>query len=347
MRLLYLEISNIGTFKGTQKLFLSSSGDKTVHLIFGANGSGRTILLHTILWALGLFSPGATEQTRYWVHKGCTAGYVRLRLKLKGQTYEIVRTAFRSSGSGLVSESEAEISLIDGATATPILNPQEFQLGYFSNRANETLLNLSLDNGWDSIERGDHLFKSREFVAWAADRLDNISIPITVSEKRHPIVLSAIAQLGLGPGVYATGTKVVGAILLCSLFREWVSVSDDVPQSVKPKNAELAPWLLDGSLPVLDQDLQLFASSILTQVSEDVVVCISQPPQKSALDMLLDSASSVSVIRVGWDLSHRTDIAICGQSVSLTRNDGSEHSEVINLVKNRVTEGWDEPSNFS
>lgn len=110
MILTAIELDNFRQFRGTQRLELSTSADKNVTVVYGANGAGKTSLLNAFTWALyRTFSPGF-EQPDHLINEQAwadakpgedVAASVTLEFEHEGRRYTVTRsTVDRKSTDG-------------------------------------------------------------------------------------------------------------------------------------------------------------------------------------------------------------------------------------------------------
>lgn len=113
MILTAIELENFRQFRGTQRLELSTSTDRNVTVVYGANGAGKTSLLNAFTWALyRAFSPGfeqpdhlINEQAWADAHSGDDVpATVTLEFEHEGRRYTVSRTTVdRKNAEGAAS----------------------------------------------------------------------------------------------------------------------------------------------------------------------------------------------------------------------------------------------------
>ena len=169
MKLLDLEIQNIGPFKGLQKIFFTSDA-RFVHIILGVNGTGKTMLLNAICWAIGLYHPQEDRFIKHWVHRGCKAGFIRLRIEANGNLYEITRNTSRMEGADNHSKSESQIFLIESHRLKSLITPKQLQNDVFAGMDRAFLRSLIIYDE-RAIDQWDISLSSRDSSAGLESRL--------------------------------------------------------------------------------------------------------------------------------------------------------------------------------
>jgi energy-coupling factor transporter ATP-binding protein EcfA2 len=328
MELIDLEINNIGPFKGSQKISFRPSGERFVHIVIGANGSGKTTLLNAICWGLGLYDPRNDRHVKRWVYRDCELGSVKLKVQVDGKIYEIFRTSFEPINSSAKANHAIQISLLNGIYAESIKDSEAVQAKLLSNIKNTDFYRLLVFDELFFSESLGHVFESPDFVAWAKHRLVTIEIPAATVRGRERIIAAAIEYIGGPCAREATGPKMIGAILLHCLFREWIR-TDQSSIRLSSLNAESVPWLLDGLLSLLDSDLQSVAASLIDRFYGQVIIFCNDGFADSANEIFAEEIVSVSALRVGWNLWGGGKASLFGRSLELTREDGTEFSELI------------------
>ena len=328
MELLDLEVNNIGPFKGSQKLSFRTSGEKFIHVVIGSNGSGKTTLLNAICWALGLYDPSKDRYVERWVCRECELGSVKLKVQVEGKIYEILRTAFEPINSSEKSRNSIKINLLNSLSAESIEDTEAFQSKLLSNISKTDFYRLLVFNQFYSSEGPGHVFRFPDFVVWAKDRLAALEIPGTTVGRRQRIMAAAIEYIG-GPFVgEADGEKMIGAMLLHCLIREWIRANQS-SIVLNSLNAETVPLLLDCSFSRLDSEHQIVAASLIAKFNVTVIIFDHGSFRESVIKVIGEVIGSVSAIRVGWNLWGGAKASLFGRSLELTRDDGTEFSELI------------------
>jgi hypothetical protein len=331
MELLHLEVNNIGPFKGSQKLSFFSSDERFVHIVIGSNGSGKTVLLNVICWALGLYDPRNDKSIKQWVYRDCEFGSVKLRVQVGAQVYDIARNSSESVDYGVDLRNEIQINLVGGLATEPIKSSEASRSDIFSSIKTKAFHQLLVFNEWELIEQPDHVLKTPVFVAWAKYRLAGLEIPGATDQRRQRIISAAIEHIG-GPFVgEAAGEKVIGAMLLHSLFREWLMINQGSP-GLNPLITHSVPWLLDRPFFRLDSEHQIIAAWIIANFQGAVLIFTDDIFSHSAAKLIREVMGSVSAIRVGWSLGCGTNASIFGRSLELTRDDKTEFSEILSPI---------------
>lgn len=328
MELLDLEVNNIGPFKGSHKLSFRSSGERFVHIVIGCNGSGKTTLLNAICWGLGLYDPRNDRCVKRWVSRDCELGSVKLKVQVDGKIYELFRTAFEPTNSSAETSNEIQINLLNSLPSESIKDSEAFQSKLFSNIKNTDFYRLLVFNEWYLSEGAGNAFESPDFVAWAKYRLTALEIPGATDRRRQRIIAAAIEQLGGPRANEAHGEVMIGAMLLHCLFREWIRTGQS-SMSLNSLNAESVPWLLDCSFSSLDSEHKIVAASLIARFNGTVVIFANHRIPDSVTKIIGRLIGSVSSIRVGWNLWGESNASIFGRSLELTRDDGTEFSELI------------------
>jgi DNA sulfur modification protein DndD len=102
LKLRTLELSDFRQFRGTQTLHFADATDRSVTLIYGANGTGKTTLLNAFTWALyGEFTPDLEHperpiNQRAWDEAGIgdtLTAEVQLEFEHGGSIYSVRRSA--------------------------------------------------------------------------------------------------------------------------------------------------------------------------------------------------------------------------------------------------------------
>jgi len=331
MKLLNLEIQNIGPFKGVQNLHFYSRDERCVHLVVGVNGSGKTILLNTICWALGIYDPQEDRNVKRWLHLGCKTGSVKLRLQVMGQVYEISRTAVELTDSGNYFSSDSEFRLASVLDCEALAERQEtYQREVFANIKPTVLRSLILYDSEDYFSPQDHLFKTPNFISWVTERMAAMEIPsVTDVYLRQRYISAVVEQIGGPSGHQAAGENAIAYMLLQSLFREWLGLVAKGPSSLEHLDSGPLPWLMDCPFSPLDSQHKIVAASIISNLKGTVVVCSNETTSDSVTQLFNKRAGSISIIRVGWNLRGGNRISILDRSLELTRNDNTEFSELI------------------
>lgn len=326
MMILNARIQDIGPFKGSNNISSFSPAKKHVHLIVGVNGSGKTILLNAICWAIGLYDPKGDRNLKRWIHRGCKSGRVNLTVQADGKIYEISRTAFELTDYGDYSFTDTEIYL---ANEKLQIQTAIFQREIFADLKPKVLRYLMLYNEEDLSDPLDHPYKTPEFVSWVKERIMAIEIPWVDDRTRHGFISCAVEQIG-GPRCnFAFGERAIASMLLSSLFREWLVLVAQVPSATKRLRAEPFPWLMDCPFSLLDKAHQKIAGSLISKFKGTVFICINPIFDDSAAQLLHESIGSISAITCGWNLKGKNHVSILGRSLELTRNDDTEFSEII------------------
>ena len=101
MRLLRLEVKNFRGFYGNQVLEFSRDEAKSVTVIHGENGAGKTNLLNALYWGLtGNFTPRLSN-TNLLINKAAyqedreAEGFVEILFDHEGAEYRVRRTILR------------------------------------------------------------------------------------------------------------------------------------------------------------------------------------------------------------------------------------------------------------
>jgi hypothetical protein len=326
MKILKVEIQDIGPFKGSHNVSFISPGERPVHVIVGVNGTGKTIFLNAICWAMGLYDPKEDKYLKRWIHRGCKSGRVNLTVQADGKIYEISRTALALTDYGDYSFSDSEIYL-----ANEKLQKQKIilQREIFADFKPKVLRYLMLDNEEDLSELLDHPYKTPGFVSWVKERIMAIEIPWVNDRTRQAYISCALEQIG-GPRCnFAFGERAIASMLLSSLFREWLVVVAQAPSGTKSLRAEPFPWLMDCPFSLLDKTHQEMAASLISKFKGTVLICINPIFDDSAAQLLHESIGSISTITCGRNLQGKNHVSILGRSLELTRNDDTEFSEII------------------
>lgn len=326
MELIDLEVNNIGPFEGSQKLSFRSSGERFIHIVIGSNGSGKTTLLNAICWALGLYDPRNDVHVKRWVYRDCELGSVKLKVQVDGKIYEILRTAFEPIGSSAKPSNAIQISLLNSLTAESIKDTEAFQAKILSTIKSTDFYRLLVFNQWCLNEGPGYVFESPDFVVWAKNQISALEIPGATGRRRQRIIAAAGEHIGGQCVGEAHGEKVIGAILLHYLFREWIRTNQS-SIGLNCLQAESVPCLLDCSFSHLDSEGQIIAASLIARFYATVVIFDNNT--ESVTKIISEAIGSVTSIRVGWNLWGGAKASIFGRSLELTRDDGTEFSELI------------------
>lgn len=326
MKILNVEIQNIGPFKGSHNLSFFSPSKRSVHVVVGVNGTGKTIFLNAICWAMGLYDPKEDRYLKRWIHRGCKSGSVNLRLEIDGQVYVISRTAFELTDSGDYSLNDSEIYLENEWLQK---DKEIFQREVFADLKPKILRYLILCNQENLFELREYPFETPGFVSWVTDRIEAIEIPWITDLKRQGYVSAAVECLGGPRSFVAAGERAIASMLLHSLFREWIFLVAQAPFGHKHLGAESFPWLMDCPFSVLDEGHQEVAAWLISGFKGTVVICTNDTARDSVPQPLRESIGSISAIRCGWNLRDRNHVSVLGQSLELSRNDNTEFSELI------------------
>ncbi|MCP9491207.1 MAG: AAA family ATPase [Solirubrobacteraceae bacterium MAG38_C4-C5] len=101
MILTAIELENFRQFRGTQRLELSTSPDRNVTVVYGANGAGKTSLLNAFTWALYRACSPGFEQPDHLINEQAwaeaqpgddVAATVTLEFEHEGRRYSVRRT---------------------------------------------------------------------------------------------------------------------------------------------------------------------------------------------------------------------------------------------------------------
>jgi DNA sulfur modification protein DndD len=110
MKFIHLTIENFGPFKGVQNVPLGSKAEKSINVIYGTNGSGKTFFIRSILWALGLWDPNTNRHYyRQLVHEGASSASILLKFTFGAKYYEVSRRLYEAKNG----RKQVEVELFD------------------------------------------------------------------------------------------------------------------------------------------------------------------------------------------------------------------------------------------
>jgi len=331
MNLLYIELRNIGPFKGIQKISLSSFNEKFINIVVGSNGSGKSVLLNSILWALGFNeSTLGSFSEKNWIHRGCRFGSVKLRFQIEEKIYEIIRTVSKPKELENYIAHDFQINLIDGPVMVPINDPNDFIYKAFSGFNDLITLHLLLFDPEPHIKKSDiNWLNYSGFKDWVTDRLTKVEFSTLTNIHRRYIISAAVEQIGGLNSFQAAGEMMIGRFLLNILFQEWLLDTDQLPYGLKQSNTLSFPWLMDSPFNLLDVDYQIALLEILQILKRPVLLCTSGNINFSLERIISEKIGSLSVIKVGWNLPGNGNMMLFGQSLELSRCDKSDYSELV------------------
>ncbi len=326
MKILDVEIQDIGPFKGSHTLSFFSSRKRNVHVIVGVNATGKTIILNAICWAMGLYDPKKDKYIKRWIHDDCQSGSVTLRLEVDGQVYAISRTAIELTDSSNYFSNDLEVFLENEGLQK---DKTIFQQEVFSDLKPKILRYLILHSQENFFELGDHQFVTPEFVNWVTERITTVEIPWITDRMREGYISAAFECIGGPRSFMAAGERAIASMLLHSLFREWIFLVTQTPFGHKHLGVESFPWLMDCPFSVLDKEHQEVAALLISGFKGTVVICTNDAYRNLVPQPLLGSIGSISAIRCGRNLRDRNHVSVLGESLELSRNDNTEFSELI------------------
>lgn len=196
MKLLSLELNDFRQFKGSQTLRFAAGKDRTVTLLYGANGTGKTTILNAFTWALyGEFTPDLEHPERpinLQVWKEAEVGQpleasVELTFEHQGADYVVrrsIRTKKTSETQAIKSLSgEVELGMTDetGAFSTKSnpadaldqILPERLHRFFFFN--GERIERLAQHTAYEEIEEATKTLLGLEVLDRAVKHLPKVA----------------------------------------------------------------------------------------------------------------------------------------------------------------------------
>jgi hypothetical protein len=333
MKFIHLTIENFGPFKGVQNVPLGCKAEKSINVICGTYGAGKTFFLRSIVWALGLRDPDTTKRPYYGqlVHKGASSASVKLKFTFGDKHYEVSRRLFEVKNGQKQVEVELRAQSTLNANWELIREPEQYLKALFPLKVSDAIFDFE-------CERFAHVFQDQPqnpfnlpgFGDWIMQLTDDSSHNIFGRYQEQLVPILRLLVSGKAPNCGA-GETAVAALHIPALLREWLLTSDYLPAEFQSLRGESLPWLLESPFNMLNKWHCSIASELFVRSASQVVLATTPISLQPPVDITISPrVFSIAAIQLGYHPNNQNATEyFFGRSLCMTRNDNTDFSEIV------------------